>query len=90
MFEQLLGEHYLSGVDFENFIYKWEAKELNASKGRYHHIDEDGQTIRILLDDNIFMAIEDSDDGYRSYCSDLILYKKTNHFLINFHRIRCL
>jgi hypothetical protein len=56
--ETLVGEHELSGVDFE---------EVKASD-RYN---EDANVIRFVLDGKIHVATEDPSDGYRSSLRDV-------------------
>lgn len=56
--EALVGEHELSGVDFE---------QVKASD-RYN---EDANVVRFVLDGKIHVATEDPDDGYRSSLRDV-------------------
>jgi hypothetical protein len=50
--DDLIGEHALTGVDFENV------------KGGYW--DDDANQIRFVLDGKIYVATENPEDGYRS------------------------
>lgn len=57
----LVGEHLLQGVNhtverFEDWI----------------GTSEDANVIRFKLDNKVYQAIEDKDDGYRSYCKELV------------------
>lgn len=58
--EELVGKHYLSGFDTT-------INEINNSK------DDDVGVVRFVLDDKTYKAVEDSNDGYRSYLSDLVI-----------------
>lgn len=60
----LVGLHKLSGVDTttENVkLYEWSDNTEYCS------------VVRFVLDGVTYKAIEDPDDGYRSYCSELIM-----------------
>ena len=57
--KDLIGEHYLSGVD----LYSQKIK-------RYGYTDT-AEVVRFVLDDKTYKAIEDPDDGYRSYLGEL-------------------
>lgn len=58
--KDLVGEHELSGVDT--------AKESVKQYGDYH---EDCDVVRFIIDGKTYKAIEDPDDGYRSYLNEL-------------------
>lgn len=58
--KDLVGLHELSGVDTTTEKVK-----------QYDDIYEDVDVIRFVLDDKTYKAIQDPDDGYRSYCSEL-------------------
>lgn len=58
--ESLVGEHILSGI--ETGQRTW----LNCFGS-----EEDTEYIKFTLDDKTYLAIENPDDGYRSYMEDL-------------------
>ena len=58
----LVGEHLLDAVDFSN-------EQVKAWKDRFEFC----QVIRFRLDGNVYMAVEDPDDGYRSHMQDLTI-----------------
>jgi hypothetical protein len=69
--ESLVGEHELSGVDFESV-------EREGSYGG------PANSIRFVLDGRIYVATEDENDGYRSSMESLTLVEGppvTNRFL---------
>jgi hypothetical protein len=57
--KDLVGLHELSGVDTTTVKVKW---------GDHY---EDANVVRFVLDGKTYKAIEDPDDGYRSYCKEL-------------------
>lgn len=59
----LVGIHKLSGVDFEN---------VKIEKYDYF---EDAQMMRFKLDNKVYVATEDPNDGYRSCMKEIILSK---------------
>jgi len=58
--KDLVGEHELSGVDTTT--------ERVKKYGYYH---EDCEVVRFVIDGKTYKAIEDPDDGYRSYLMEL-------------------
>lgn len=73
-FESLIGEHVLSGVDFNTVKIP-----RNWPEGSF----EDGNSISFELDGKVYTAIEDPEDGYRSSMESLQLVEGaviTNHF----------
>lgn len=68
--KDLLGKHLLSGVDISN----------EKIKSEYHEEFEISQCISFCLDGDIYTAIEDPNDGYRSSMKEI---KKSNHILKN-------
>lgn len=62
-FEDLVGEHILDAVDYGS-----EEK----------HYDEDATIIRFRLDGIVYIAIENPDDGYRSYLGNLYVQEGGN------------
>jgi hypothetical protein len=58
--ESLVGEHELSGVDFES---------MPAPEGRY----SPANSIRFVLNGRIYVATEDDNDGYRSSMESLVV-----------------
>ena len=61
--KDLKGKHILSAVDFG---------EENI-KSEYSDVFEHSQVCRFKLDDNVYAAIEDPDDEYRSSMRELII-----------------
>ena len=61
-FEELLGEHELSGCDFDS---------TNLSEKHGYRMS-DSQVMRFRLDGKVYVAVEDPEDGYRS-CMDSLL-----------------
>ena len=55
-----VGPHVLQGVDFENV------------KVENYRSFEDAQMMRFKLDDKIYVATEDPDDGYRSSLREIM------------------
>ena len=55
----LVGKHWLSGVDFE--------KEQDP----IYHYECDATVMRFCLDGVVYAAVEDPDDGYRSCLKDI-------------------
>lgn len=58
--KDLVGDHKLDAVDFSEESIK-----------TYGDVFEDCQICRFRLDGIVYLAIEDPDDGYRSYMRDL-------------------
>lgn len=58
--KELVGGHLLSGLDRE---------VKKAEEGSYY--DADANVFRFVLDGKTYKAIENPDDGYRSYLNDL-------------------
>src|ERR1035437_3425986 len=58
--EDLIGSHELSGID-----------ETSEEMGGWNH-DESVSVILFILDDITYKAVEDPDDGYRSYMKELV------------------
>ncbi len=69
--EDLIGEHLLSGVDFDH-----------ESIRQYRNLYEDAETINIVLDGKTYTAVEDPSDGYRSCMAEIKEsdYKVKNRF----------
>src|SRR6056297_1362752 len=67
--DDIVGPHFLSGVD--------ETREKISSRDY-----DDSNVITFILDDIVFSAIEDPDDGYRSSMRELVIgeYKCNNTF----------
>lgn len=61
IFEDLVGNHILSGVDYGSKIVS-----------RYGD-EDDSEYVTFILDNVAYTAIEDPEDGYRSCCDDLIV-----------------
>jgi hypothetical protein len=66
--KDLIGEHKLSGVDVTS-------ESVNA-------YSRDGDVVRFVLNGKTYKSIEDPDDGYRSYLSEIEVTdeKVTNNF----------
>lgn len=61
-FEELIGLHDLDAVDFSNEkVLRWGSEY------------EDAQVCRFRLDGNVYVAIEDPEDGYRSSMKQLFI-----------------
>ncbi len=60
--KELTGEHLLDAVDFSN-------EQVKTWGEQY----EDCQVMRFRLDDHVYVAVEDPDDGYRSHMNDLTI-----------------
>jgi hypothetical protein len=60
--EDFIGKHILSGVEFGTMI----------RKGWYGG-DEKVNCVKFTLDGITYLAVEDPDDGYRSYMEDLVI-----------------
>jgi len=69
--KDLVGKHELSGLDTTTEKVK-----------RYGEHYDDCNVIRFILDGKTYKAIEDPEDGYRSYLNDLLITdeKITNTF----------
>lgn len=59
--KDLCGKHCLSGIE-----------RGTITKERYGTNYEDCNYIKFCLDGTNYMAVENPDDGYRSYCEDLV------------------
>jgi hypothetical protein len=64
-FSELVGEHKLSGIDFG--IYEEDGDTKNTL---------DRNTVDFIIDGNIYSAVENPDDGYRSSMRCLIKNRK--------------
>ena len=60
--KELAGEHLLDAVDFSN-------ERVKTWGDQY----KDCQVTRFRLDGNVYVAVKDPDDGYRSYMIDLTI-----------------
>lgn len=58
--ENLVGKHKLSGIDYET----------RTSSNLFDN-EDDSQYVLFILDGVEYVAQEDLDDGYRSYCEDI-------------------
>lgn len=60
-FEDLVGEHMLSGVDITT----------ESTNDYYDNVD--ATVVRFILDGITYKATENPSDGYRSYCSEIVI-----------------
>lgn len=74
-FKELEGERYLSGVD-----------EVIQEIEKYGY-KEDVNIVRFVIDGITYKAIEDPDDGYRSYLSDLETSNETVSNIFEPHKV---
>lgn len=68
---ELVGNHVLQGVDRLVLI----RKNIFGEK-------EDVNAIAFQLDGKTYLAAEDPNDGYRSYCEDIVVYNTPSKFRI--------
>ena len=74
--KDLVGEHLLSGVDTTTEKYKNRSNE-----------EEDVNVVRFVLDEKTIKAIEDPNDGYRSYCGELIVCEEKVSNMFSPHKV---
>lgn len=67
---ELAGKHILQGI------------ELGETTARDWCGEKTVQCVKFTLDGITYMAIEDPSDGYRSYCSDLVIGDKPCEVLL--------
>jgi hypothetical protein len=64
--KKLIGLHTLTGITNES-------KQIESSWDNEHSYD--AQTLSFILDDTIYTALEDENDGYRSCMGELLINK---------------
>lgn len=77
-FKDLCGNHIFQGIEISN------KKHI----GMYGD-EEDVGVIKFMLDGITFEAMEDPDDGYRSYCSDIVISNEKPKYTFPDNRILC-
>lgn len=76
--ENLCGEHWLSGLEFGT-----------AEVESYFNDIEETEAIRFTVDNHNYLVLEDPDDGYRSYCSDIFEVDESPKFTFPGVRVYC-